>query len=253
MEISVVIPTWNEERWLPQLLSRLRQCPGLKEIIVADNASSDATLEVAAGFGCKTVKGGSPAQGRNSGARASSGDIILFVDADARPPFAAISRLRYLFQDPKVAAVHFRLVPVTATTFVRACYRALDLYLSVLSRLGVAHGPGTLIAVRRDVYLKVNGFREDIVVGEDHDFLRRVGESGTVVYDRSLVVRVSPRRFWVENPYVYAAKVVLWAVLRLTKTRRSLIPYRWLNYGVELTNQNQFAPAPQSQEAQEQI
>ena len=57
--ISVIIPTLNEEEYLPVVLRSVKR-QGIKdlEIIVADAASKDRTVEIAKSFGCKVVKGG---------------------------------------------------------------------------------------------------------------------------------------------------------------------------------------------------
>ncbi len=81
--LSIIIPTFNEEECLPLLLKQIKK-QSFKdfEIIVADAYSKDRTVEIAKSFGCKTVKGGLPAKGRNQGAKAAQGDIFLFMDAD---------------------------------------------------------------------------------------------------------------------------------------------------------------------------
>ncbi len=91
MRFSVVIPAFNEERYLPRLLDSIETArgryaggPASIEVIVADNASSDATAEVAAGRGCRVaqVQKRIIAAARNGGARAAHGEILAFVDAD---------------------------------------------------------------------------------------------------------------------------------------------------------------------------
>lgn len=86
--LSFVVPAHNEERLLPATLQSLHQaaaaCGIGYEIIVADDASTDRTAQLAAGLGARVV----PVQHRkisatrNSGARAATGDLLVFVDAD---------------------------------------------------------------------------------------------------------------------------------------------------------------------------
>src|SRR5690242_14030921 len=85
--LSIIIPTYNEEEYLPRLLASIRsqRFEGY-EIIVADNKSTDRTREIAARFGAKIVDGGMPGPGRNLGARAAQGDLLLFLDADVILP-----------------------------------------------------------------------------------------------------------------------------------------------------------------------
>jgi len=81
--LSIIIPTLNEEKYLPFLLSSIKE-QNFKdyEIILSDAGSEDRTIEIAKSYGCRVVKGGLPAKGRNQGARAAAGDLLLFLDSD---------------------------------------------------------------------------------------------------------------------------------------------------------------------------
>lgn len=93
--ISLVIPAYNEEKLLPRLLRTVeeaRRCyaaerdvsPDAVEVIVADNASTDATAEIAGEHGARVarVEARSIAAARNGGAAITRGEILCFVDAD---------------------------------------------------------------------------------------------------------------------------------------------------------------------------
>lgn len=84
--VSVVIPAFNEEKYLPIIITSLKhQSYGNIEIVVSDNASTDKTAEVARKMGAKVVY--VPEKNlsivRNRGAEAASGEILLFIDADS--------------------------------------------------------------------------------------------------------------------------------------------------------------------------
>lgn len=92
MRFSVIIPAYNEEQYLSRLLdsievARTNFSGGRDqiEVIVADNDSTDATAEVAAGYAARVVHVAKRriAAARNGGARASSGEILCFIDADS--------------------------------------------------------------------------------------------------------------------------------------------------------------------------
>ena len=81
--LTIVIPTKNEEAYLPRLLESIQgQTLKPSEIIVADAHSTDATREIARAHGAKVVDGGMISLGRNAGARQAQTDFILFLDAD---------------------------------------------------------------------------------------------------------------------------------------------------------------------------
>ena len=76
--LSIIIPTLNEEEYLPRLLESIRrQTYRDYEIIVADNNSEDQTRAIAESFGARVSPGGNhPGKGRNRGAEAAKGVIV---------------------------------------------------------------------------------------------------------------------------------------------------------------------------------
>ncbi|WP_158745086.1 glycosyltransferase [Streptomyces sp. NRRL S-1448] len=230
VNFSVVIPTWNEEEWLPGLLSNLRRFPQVAEIVVADNNSIDQTRSIAQNHGARVVIGGRPAVARNAGIKYTSHDLVLFIDADAAVPASVLRRAAEAFDDGRIAAVHFPLSPIGGYAFSRVCYLLMDAYIGVLSVLGIAQGAGTFLAVRKSLFCAVGGFDETIEPGEDADLLRRLSRKGEVRYDRSAQIGTSIRRFRIENPLIFALKTCGWAALRLLKVRFSVGGYNWKPY-----------------------
>ncbi|MFV2072669.1 MAG: glycosyltransferase, partial [Thermoanaerobaculales bacterium] len=93
IRISLVIPTYNEAALLPRLLDtvevardRYRHGAEEVEVIVADNASTDATAGIAERRGCTVVRVEERriASARNGGAQRAGGTILAFVDADSQ-------------------------------------------------------------------------------------------------------------------------------------------------------------------------
>jgi glycosyltransferase involved in cell wall biosynthesis len=72
--VSVVVPTLDEERYLPVLMQSLAaQTLPVHEVIIADAGSQDGTVALARTAGARIVPGGHPGAGRNAGAAAASG------------------------------------------------------------------------------------------------------------------------------------------------------------------------------------
>lgn len=85
MRITAVIPAWNEERTIGQVVAQLRAQPGVDEVVVVDGGSGDRTAELAAAAGGRVVLERRRGYGRAclTGARAADGaDVILFCDGD---------------------------------------------------------------------------------------------------------------------------------------------------------------------------
>lgn len=101
--ISVVVPARNEEHRIGPLLAALHDAPGVSEVIVVDDCSTDATAASAVAAGATVLAGREPPAGwagkawaLQQGIEAATGDWIVTLDADARPdprlPAAAVDR-----------------------------------------------------------------------------------------------------------------------------------------------------------------
>jgi glycosyltransferase involved in cell wall biosynthesis len=202
IRISLVVPAYNEERYLPTLLAsvaaarrRYAHGAGAFEVIVADNASTDATAAIARAAGCRVVHvaARSIAAARNGGASAASGAIVAFVDADSRihpDTFDAIERT--LGPDVVVGVTGVRMSRrspgIAASTFV----------IDNVSRLtGVGTG---VVFCRRADWLAVGGYDETRLYGEDVRFLfalKRLGRARGqhLARARGVVTVSSARKF----------------------------------------------------------
>lgn len=102
MEFSIVIPAKNEEEGLARFLPSLRQIYPAVEVIVVNDGSSDNTVQVCEEHGVRVIshpysKGNGAAI--KTGARAASGDYIVFMDGDGQHDPADIERLLYRVEE----------------------------------------------------------------------------------------------------------------------------------------------------------
>ncbi len=210
MRVSIVIPTKNEESYLPLLLASLRgQTYQDFEIIVADAHSTDRTREIATQAGAKVVDGGMPGPGRNRGAAVATGDLIFFFDADVilpHPCFLQDSILEFTALELDVASCCLSVQD--GTLIDRVFHVAYNKYTYAVQPV-LPHAAGACIVVKRSVHEALMGFDETIVLAEDHDYARRADKAGYAAgILRSHKIAISPRRYRKEGMVRTAAKIV---------------------------------------------
>ena len=198
--ISVVIPTLNEERYLPFLLSDLgSQTIPVHEVIVADAGSSDATVAIAECQGALVVPGGHPGVGRNRGAEAATGDMLLFLDADIRLESSGLEVALDMLTRNRLDAVSCWFRPDHSAPFLRLNHWMSCQYFRLSSKLGWPHAIGAFLLLPRSLHDEIGGFDTTVRVAEDQDYVRRVAKVARYGFVRQPVVTVATRRFETEG------------------------------------------------------
>jgi uncharacterized protein len=100
VKISIVIPAINEASTIATVLTHIGDLPNV-EVIVVDGGSQDDTISIAQGFGIKVISS-PPGRARqmNAGAKAATGDILLFLHADTILPFGFEKMVRSTLEPP---------------------------------------------------------------------------------------------------------------------------------------------------------
>jgi len=195
--ISIVIPTLNEEKFLPSLLESIKkQTFSDYEIIVADAGSQDKTIEIASQYGCKITKGGLPAKGRNSGAKISKNELILFLDADTIIPEDFLYNALKEFKERKLKIASFCLKPYVDSKLLSLLYNIFYNFPIVFMEKFLPHA-AVGIMIEKNLFNQLNGFDETIIIAEDHDLAIRAKKIDKKSYGilKSTKIRVSDRRF----------------------------------------------------------
>ncbi len=192
--LTVVIPALNEAERLPVLLDALgRQTRPADRVVVADAGSTDGTREIAEAHGATVVEGGMPGVGRNAGARASTGDLLLFLDADDVLDDDFIAAAVEEFEDRGLSVATTLIEPIERDpAYVFAC-EVVNLYIDVMQYVS-PHAGGFCIMVRRDVHEAIGGFDETLALAEDHDYVQRAARQGKFRVLHSFRVGTSMRR-----------------------------------------------------------
>jgi len=201
--ISVVVPAYNEENYLPHVLASLQaQKTSVPfEILVVDNASRDKTSEIALQMGVRLVKEARPGLtfAREAGFQAARGEIIAYIDADSLAPEDWVEKIYRSFEEhPEAVAVrgHFRY-----TCQSKFHQWVLDFFhFTIVEKWLYPFFKGQVIAgtnfaVRRGSLEKIGGFNLKIqFYGEDVDIGNRLRKLGKIETMDCLVLS-SDRRF----------------------------------------------------------
>jgi glycosyltransferase involved in cell wall biosynthesis len=235
--ISIIIPTLQEEkligRTLEQFSNGLRDRYSL-EVIVSDGGSTDRTVPLAQGKSDLVVCNHNGCAenisiGRNRGAGAARGEILMFFNADVRiaDPELFFRRMVDVIRDESVSAAtcNVLIYPEEERTIDRVFHRFFNRYCRFLNDSGMGMGRGECHVIRRKVFEKAGGYNAKMAAGEDYELFVRLRHSGQVRFDSALTVFESPRRY---RKLGYAAVVLLWCLNGLAALifHRSIVK-RW--------------------------
>ncbi len=230
--VSIVIPALNEREYLPHLLRDLkRQTYKPIEIIVADAGSTDGTAEIAESLGAKVVQGGKPAEGRNSGARASSGEYLIFLDADTRVRSDFVERAVREFDGKYYESATFQFYPISSLRIDHLLFRLTNILIRTSSRM-YPYAPGFGIMATRRIFRRVGGFDESVYLAEDHDFVRKASKIARFGVITSAPIRVSVRRLDKEGRMNLILKYMKAEIYRFFrgKVDREIVDYEFARF-----------------------
>lgn len=228
--LSIIIPALNEEKNLPFLLEGInKQTFKDYEIIVADGGSMDKTIEIAEHLGCKIVKGGLPAKGRNEGAEIAQGNLFLFMDADNKilaDDF--LEKLVEEFEKRNLGVASFSIYPNGALVD-KFAFWLYNLWVK-LSQSFLPHATNSVL-VKREIHQKVKGFDEEIRLGEDHYYARRAGRYGKFGFIETKGIFTSSRRFERQGRVKIYLKYILAGayMLFLGPIKTDIFQYKFIN------------------------
>jgi glycosyltransferase involved in cell wall biosynthesis len=195
--ISVVIPTFSEEKYIGKTLSSLSKAKNL-EIIVVDSGSTDGTVKVARQFAprvCQMRERGI-SKAKNYGAKHANCDIVVFVDADVIVPIDFEEKVRNAFKDDVVGAT-CHILPMNSSLreqIFLVTHNIIDKLLLCSPLSVLRHARGEFLAVKKKAFMTIGGFNKDMPCFEDHDLTVRLSRIGKFVFINNLTVYESMRR-----------------------------------------------------------
>lgn len=220
MKYSIIIPTLNEEKLLPQLLEQLSADIPLAgsdyEIIISDGGSRDATEMIAKRFDCNFIKHESSIKenisaGRNKGGKIARGEWLVFLNADVR--LANVKKF-FNFLESKVYSSsylavggHVKVFPEEEIFSDKLYHGFYYYYFHLLNFIGMGNGRGECQIIRKDIFMRLGGYDENLAAGEDFDLFKRIKKIGKILLTDELLVFESPRRF---RRFGYFTVTMLW-------------------------------------------
>jgi glycosyltransferase involved in cell wall biosynthesis len=233
---SIVIPTLNEELYLPKLLDSLStQTDQDFEVVVVDGLSADRTVHLVeratVPFSLHLIRHKAPnvAAQRNHGAKEVSGEYIIFFDADVSIGPDFLAKLRELIYRKKIDFASPLISLDTNFWFDRITEAWVNASMRILTKLGRACMSGQAFIVKREIFEKVGGFDPEIIHGEDFELsyrIARAGFFGQMLKD--LTVIVSARRYERDGRFILFLKQLKATahMLFVGPIRKNLFEYR---------------------------
>lgn len=214
MKVSVIVPAYNEEQYLPGTLERISQALSIaacaSELIVVDNDSQDGTKQIAEASGAKVISENEHniSKVRNTGAEYSAGDVLIFIDADTLVSDVHFQKIIAVMEDENCLG---GAVAVEYEGFER---KWMKFYLLGWKFWGRVFNmkQGAAQFCRKIVFEAIGGYDQTIFMGEDVEFYWRLSKfarrnQGYLYFIEHPLVITSARRF---------DKMSLWKIFFLT-------------------------------------
>lgn len=206
---TVVIPTLNEEHYLPVLLESLAaQTEKSFEVIVVDGYSEDKTRDVAKKYeravplSFYTVKKRSVSYQRNYGASKAHGTYLIFIDADCKIGPQFTSALRRTIERTHYKVIFPKMRGDDRNILVRMAIGLSNYYISISQKWDMSAVPVGMCVMERSLFKKIGGYYGEeyqlkhILFPEDQEIIERAKKAGATPYFfRDVPFTVSLRRF----------------------------------------------------------
>ena len=194
--VSVIIPCYKQADFLPGALeSALAQTHCETEIIVVDDGSPDNVFEVVSRYPtvkCVQQQNQGLARARNAGFRVSTGDYVLFLDADDRLTPQRSKRTSPVLQSTLRLASWLAISIICVVTDHTRLHRDGHCLKRISTRtlLRVNHVANTIaVMFRREVVEQLGGFKPACSPAEDYDLLLRAARLFQTAHHRATVAQ----------------------------------------------------------------
>ena len=214
MEVSIIIPTYNEETTIERLLETLEPLKGRCEILFVDGGSTDRTLKLLNGEYPVISSEKGRAKQMNRGAMASHGEVLFFLHCDSEVPANALEEIERVMQNHRAGC--FGIAFHSYNFFMFTC-RVISNH-RVKDRKVMFGDQG--IFVERELFMEAGMF-PDMPILEDYQFSITLKEKGIRLGMTRSRIYTSDRRF--QGNTVEKLKL-MWLMNRLRVMYRDGVP-----------------------------
>ena len=194
--ISVIIPAYNEEKYIENCISSIKNSSFKDyEIVVVANGCTDNTYNLIKDITEKSLnlkeKGVSLA--KNNGAKIAKGDWLLFLDADSKINNNLLHEINKL--NPSFIGGSCKTHPDNKKLFEKTLWHIINL-TSFFTKT-----PNGTSFIRKDIFNKIKGYNENIRIGEDTELIKKAAKHGKIKIITDSHILTSMRRFE-KNGYI---------------------------------------------------
>lgn len=234
---SIIIPTLNEENFLPRLLKDLtKQKVKDFEVIVVDGHSNDNTQKIALSFKdyfsdfslIDSLKRNVSFQ-RNLGAKRAKGKFLVFIDADERINSSFLENLKKEISKTPALVFIPALAPQSQAYQEKLIFKVVNLLIELSQLTAKPFSSGGTMIVERNFFYFSGGFDEKLFLAEDHEFIQRAKKMGVSCrFLRQVKVKFSLRRLKKEGRLELWLKYIIASLHYLARGRidRKIFDYQ---------------------------
>ena len=199
-KISIIIPTYNESKYLPLLFSDLSRINEEIELIIVDCNSDDKTREIACLYGAKIYKSKRKNRGLqlNIGAKKAEGDGFVFLHADSRISEDWLIKVKSVISKDRNLIYFFKF----KINNKKIIYRFLEILVNLRSYFFKDPYGDQGLLIHRKAYFKNKGYRK-IPLMEDLDFIKRLKDKAKLKMLNAPIYTSS--RKWEKTNFIFQA------------------------------------------------
>ncbi len=229
-EISIIIPTLNEAKFIARLINYLQaRSQGRTQIIVSDGGSTDDTVSIALAAGATVVncnKKGRAVQ-MNFGATFARANILYFVHADCLPPENFYTKiLETVDKDFSFGRFQTKFDSSSRLLKINAFFTRFDWF--------ICSGGDQTLFFKKDIFQKIRGFNKDLLLMEDYDIVKRARQHYRYAVMKEKVL-VSARKYnqnsWIKVQQAHRKIIKMYrqgsTQESLLETYNQLLSYRY--------------------------